>query len=112
MKFDRKETARLRAEIFARAAGLCEACRFVPPEEMDHFWGRREAQDSFNTWALCTSCHRRKTLNNPAAEWWLRRYMLHIARQMLAFPMLAFSWETSLDRCLARLQVLRAKRMA
>lgn len=112
MKFDRKETALLREQLFRRAEGGCENCRLRPAEEMDHFWGRREEQHIHNTWALCRTCHQEKTANHPTARHWVRRYLLHIARRMLAYPMLAPAWESQIERCLARLEVLRAKGMA
>ena len=111
VKFDSKETTQLREDIFRRANEACENCLFRPAQEMDHFWGRREQQHSHNTWAICRVCHQEKTANHPTARHWVRRFMLHIARRMLAYPMLAPSWENQLDRCLSRLAVLRAKGM-
>lgn len=112
MKYSRAETSELRQEIFQRCGGVCENCQVRAAREMDHFWGRREPQHRYNVWALCTECHRAKTVNTPSAQWWVRRYLLHIARRMVEHPMLAPAWEAQLERCLARLEVLRAKGMA
>lgn len=81
----REETARIRAEVFARADGRCEHCSFAldnnGPGEMDHFFGRgKERQTVRNCWALCRLCHRRKTNNWPDAALWLRAFFNHAHR--------------------------------
>ena len=77
-----EELADIRAFCFARAKGHCECgCgrAFAPfdPGELDHFFGRGRAESRETCWALSAYCHKRKTLLEPDAETWFRRYIEH-----------------------------------
>ena len=72
-----EEMARIRAVVFARATnGLCELrdSRYgdmlccLPVSDLHHAFGRRGPQSSTTCLALCRSCHRRLTNNEPSAE--------------------------------------------
>lgn len=78
------ETKLIRGAVMARAGGRCENCNLPEsraPLELDHQWGRgRIRQESHNCWALCRSCHRAKTDNNPSRVAWLEAFRLHASR--------------------------------
>jgi hypothetical protein len=72
----------VRADVFERAAGKCEAgsCDRTP-EELDHFFGRAKADETVeNCWAICREHHREKTDNFPSRAYWLARFGLHSKR--------------------------------
>ena len=78
-----RETKRIRAEVFARAKGCCEACAKWTGEDfrLDHFFGRAKMKQSVeNCWALCIGCDTSKTLNEPNAAHWFLRFILHCGR--------------------------------
>jgi flavin reductase (DIM6/NTAB) family NADH-FMN oxidoreductase RutF len=81
-KVKRDESAEIRAAVMKRAAGACESCGAQETNlqrlEWDHFFGRvRVPQSERSTWALCGSCHRKKTLNEPSAVSWLMEFAGH-----------------------------------
>jgi 5-methylcytosine-specific restriction endonuclease McrA len=101
-----KATALLRREVFARAAGKCEACckPLGDSGQMDHQWGRAKApQSASNCWALCLPCHDGKTNNRPAAAFWIRRFQVHCRK---------YGFTVELSRADARLAVLAQKGFA
>lgn len=79
----REETAAIRAAVVIRAKDACEVCGSGGQWlELDHFFGRgrgRPAQSARNTWLLCATCHRAKTLNRPSASIWLLHFKAHCA---------------------------------
>lgn len=98
-------TKRLRAAIFARARGRCEAgCgRFITPESghMDHFFGRAKQPESVeNCWALCLACDEAKTVNSPNARTWLLAFMRFADR---------YGYGLEYERAQVKLLALRAK---
>jgi hypothetical protein len=97
-------TKRVRAAVFARADGACEACgKFVSPEtgHLDHFFGRAKAVESLeNCWALCVPCDDAKTRNAPTAAIWLAAFINHADR---------YGYTAAIERAFAKLQVLQAK---
>jgi hypothetical protein len=57
----REKVARIRGEVFARAAGCCEWGNHGPPVELHHLLSgplRRTGEKVETTAALCTPCHR------------------------------------------------------
>lgn len=99
----RKRTKSVRAAVFARAKGKCEACCRPLGESghLDHFWGRAKAPTNVETcWALCLRCDYEKTNNRPSAINWLRRYWVHCRR---------YVYPEQCERAEARAEVLKAK---
>lgn len=101
----REETSTIRTVVMARASHCCEACGdafwTAAPGELDHFFGRgHEKQTSRNCWALCRSCHRKKTDGNPSAAFWLGAFIRHATKH-------GYSSEAS--RARARLQFVEAR---
>ncbi len=99
----RKQTREVRAEVFSRAKGKCEACRRPIGESghLDHFWGRAKAPTHPRTcWALCLRCDDDKTHNRPSALNWLRRFYVHARLH---------GYADMCDRSAARALVLKAK---
>lgn len=85
----KEETARIREAVFARAGGFCEFnCRQGPtgPQhlatDLHHAFGRiRVRQSERNCLALCRTCHRMLTNNEPnAAFWW--KWVEHTFRRL------------------------------
>lgn len=73
---------KLRRAVFERAENNCEGgCgRWITPDDahLDHFFGRVRRQESVsNCWALCITCDHAKTNNQPSAEHWLNRFIVH-----------------------------------
>ena len=97
-------TKRLRASVFERADGECEACgKFVSPEtgHLDHFFGRAKAEETLeNCWALCVPCDDAKTRNSPTASVWLSVFATHARR---------YGYAAVVERACAKVQVLQAK---
>lgn len=78
------ETAEIRAEVMARAGGVCECgCgqtfHSFNPAELDHARGRGKAPQSVqNTWLLTRNCHREK--HHEESSLWLAKYLAHSIR--------------------------------
>lgn len=74
----------LRTAVFLRAKNACEGgCgQWVTFESahLDHFFGRRNAESLETCWALCINCDMKKTLNEPSAGFWLRRFIIHATK--------------------------------
>ncbi len=73
---------RIRLAVFARCRGHCECrCgRAVTFESgrLDHFFGRAKVAESVtNCWFLHRECDELKTVNRPAAVYWLRTFREH-----------------------------------
>lgn len=94
---DRRETkaeefqsrrAAIRAEVVARAGGLCEAClqplRPEDPGELDEFFGgsgrRRQLMAVDTCWLLGHTCHQDKSANRPDAKHWIGLFVTHCGR--------------------------------
>jgi len=78
----------LRAAVWERSGGKCEACGLplvAERGELDHFFGgigrRTEQQCVANCWRIDGACHRQKTANDPTREWWLQKFLIHLNRQ-------------------------------
>ena len=73
--------ATVRAQVFARAEGLCECGCGEPLGDsghLDHFFGRAKAPENERTcWALHWRCDHLKTTNTPSAAAWLRKFIAH-----------------------------------
>jgi hypothetical protein len=100
-----RDTKKLRALVFARAADSCECgCRrYIGNDQgrLDHFFGRAKvAQALSNCWALSIDCDIRKTLNEPSGAYWLERFIVHAERH---------GYVLESERARAKLQVLQAK---
>lgn len=73
----------VRAEVWRRSEGRCEACGLQIPDEigeLDHFIGgsrRRRLTNTSNCWRLDPECHRNKTNNKPSRAWWLGLFEEH-----------------------------------
>ncbi len=97
----------IRAAVFFRAGGRCEACgRHITEESghLDHFFGRAKVKEAVsNCWALCFECDSKKTVNSPSAAYWLSLFRVHAWRHRYA---------VELEMAGAKLQVLRAKGLA
>lgn len=77
----------LRQRLKERANGLCECgCgRALLNPELDHFFGRKNEAETFEScWLLERGCHQQKTANTPSSGWWLRRFIRHCGRHGLA----------------------------
>lgn len=75
----KEETARIRAEVFARAEGICELCEAAGADDLHHVFGRvRVRQSVRNTLAICRGCHRALTANRPSAAHWLEKQIAHL----------------------------------
>lgn len=99
------ETTRIRVAVFARAKNRCECgCgRWITNEtgRLDHFFGRGKVPQAVgNCWALSIACDERKTLNQPDAAGWLKRFAYHAGRHGLF---------AERELALAKLAVLIAK---
>lgn len=96
----------IRAEVFRRARGNCEACGAWVGEDgeqghLDHFFGRAKVQESAsNCWGLCVACDDSKTNNRPAASYWLARFAVHATR---------YGYLTEAQLADTKLETLRAK---
>lgn len=67
-KTDNEETSGIRAEVFARAGGLCEMCKGAEPTDLQHTMGRvKRPQGVTNTLAICRPCHLEATKKTPEA---------------------------------------------
>lgn len=76
-----EETTVIRAQVFARAEGMCEMGCGSQAMELDHAFGRiRVPQAASNCLALCHICHRQKTNNAPSATYWLECYFYHFEK--------------------------------
>ncbi len=97
-------TKRLRATVFVRADGACEACgRHITEESghLDHFFGRAKAPEAVsNCWALCLTCDVAKTANEPTAAFWLIAFIDHAEKH---------SYPVETERAAAKLYTLHAK---
>lgn len=76
----------VRDAVYERAGGYCE-CGCAKPfvgfrgaRTPDHFFGKARAESIETVWALRVDCHERKTLNEPSAEHWRDRFVLHCER--------------------------------
>lgn len=97
----KEETARIRAEVFARAENRCEAWRPDPAMPgawercdktatiWDHWMGgtgrRRQKQSVENTWALCPFCNHDRTDKIPSIGFWNASFGLHCRNNALPF---------------------------
>lgn len=74
----------IRVQIKKRAGDRCECCGERGLLQADHFYGgsgrRGEMQSVETVWALCFRCHRRKTMNDPSAVYWLEQFIEHCNR--------------------------------
>lgn len=83
---------RVRERVMSRARGRCEACALHPLRgqklQLDHWLGgggrRNQQQTVENCWALCPSCHRKRTDNSPSARYWNDTKRIH--SQMYGYP--------------------------
>ena len=68
---------------------------------MDHVFGRAKVPQSIsNCWALCLPCDTRKTLNQPSAYFWLKRFMVHAAKH---------GYDAEMQRAMGKMYALIAK---
>lgn len=108
---ENRETAKLREQAMARAAGVCECgCKLSLVEgdlngqpELDHFFGRKGKQSVRTVWVLRAQCHRLKTKNIPDAGHWLERFIGHCD---------VFGYGSEASRARARLEGIVAVRRA
>lgn len=78
-------TSDVRANVWARSAGRCEACGIMMGMganrgHMDHFFGgsKRTSETTIEgCWRLCITCDGRKTCNVPSRRAWLLLYETH-----------------------------------
>ncbi len=102
--------------MFRRAGGVCECgCAKRIDEQrdhLDHFFGRAKAPETVeNCWALSVECDQARTLNQPDAATWLRKFLRHACRHFTrAWAHDAEDrWLEAIDRALVKLAVLRQK---
>ncbi len=83
------ETRSIRAEVMARADGVCECgCRTVfsalAPAEMDHFLPKGRYPQTVETcWLIRADCHRAKHKSQPSPEYWLQKFLKHCEKHGL-----------------------------
>lgn len=87
----RARSAAIRGLVMVRAGGVCEVEPYMGrffahmrPLVLDHWLGgsgrRRQKQSVENTWAICTPCHRERTVNSPNAAYWNEKFRQHCQR--------------------------------
>lgn len=90
---DHLEWCAIREKVFARAGvkepgefGFCEHCKaWTQTLQPDHMFGgsdRRMLQSVFTVWALCATCHRQKTNEQPSRNFWLKAFIAHALQMM------------------------------
>lgn len=100
--------ASIRTAVYRRAGDACEGCSGpLDDASIDHFFGRKNAQEELATlWLLCFKCHRAKTENRasatstPDARVWVGRFMVFAALH---------GYAESVKRCQLRLEWISAK---
>lgn len=106
-RHEKRELTRvIRAQVFERARGKCEACKRPVGESghLDHFFGRAKAPTALETcWALCLQCDDDKTNNRPSAIAWLRLFWVHCR---------VWGYEASAKRAETKALTLKAKGLA
>lgn len=78
----KQEAADIRGAVMKRADGRCECgCGELAhpwdPLELDHFRGRGRSETVESCWALRASHHKKKTLSEPSAAYWLKSFINH-----------------------------------
>jgi len=102
----RELTREVRAQVFERARGKCEACKRQLGESghLDHMFGRAKAPTAVDTcWALCLKCDDDKTHNRPSAIHWLRLFWVHCR---------VWGYEGPAERAAVKANTLKAKGLA
>lgn len=98
---------KLRAAVFARAAGACECGCGTPLGDsghLDHYFGRKHVAEAVeNCWALALKCDDAKTNSRPSKAVWCRRFIAHAMRH---------GYAKEAERARMQIEVLRAKGLA
>lgn len=100
------ETKKIRAAVVIRANESCERCGIWVGNdgELDHFFGRAKGRQAVsNCVYLCHQHHRDKTDSKPSAKDWLVWFSVHCVH---------YQYGPEGERAQAKLDVLKAKRMA